>query len=148
MYPSRLHPFSLVQSLRIATNGEGGAAPSYTYVELILPRSLVDAILRAESIELITLQKNGSTTGAAADLEWGVELVSGWDRDNELPTALLLTQGDISTNDEPKRHTAITAIDKFLPHSRVRIRSRNKPNVAGVHTAVVSVMVLVKLVSS
>ncbi len=115
------------------------------YLEITLPRGLAEAILRAESLELITLQKNGPP---ANELEWNVGMIPGFDRDNEVATPIALASGDINANDVPTRQTPITSQGSFLPHSRLRLRVRNKANTAGVRSALVSAILLVKVTSS
>ena len=149
MTNTRLLPFPLVAGLRIATTGEGGSPAPWSYLDLHAPRGLVEAILRAESLELVSLQKNGSMNGNTSEFEWNIELISGWDRDNENPSATALAGGDLSANDVTTRGTAITSSGAFLPHSRLRLRFRNKgTNVAGVKTAVVWATLLVKVASA
>ena len=144
MNPSRMHVFSLFVSLRVATDGSTGAANTYTNLDVQLPRGAAEAILRAESIELITLQKNGPQNG---ELRWNMDLISGMDRDNENAAVTQLASADIQANDATVRQAAITALGSFLPHSRLRLRLRNDNGVTGVRTAVITAMLLVKVAS-
>jgi len=136
---TRYRIFPLFTKLRIATPGTTGAGGVYTYIDLDV-QGLSQAVLTADSLELITLQKGANGN----DLEWNVELIGGYDRDNEV-TAIPLSATDINTNDAPVRAAAVTSVANFLPHSRLRIRVKNRNSVTGVNSALVSAVLLVKI---
>ena len=132
---------SIVAKLRIATTGAAGATGVYNYIDLDVP-GLSGLVLVAESVTLITLQKGAN----APNIEWNMELIGGYDRDNEV-AAVRLSTADINTNDIPVRTPPVTTLTAFLPHSRLRIALKNKDGITGVQSAIISVMLLVKLPS-
>ena len=134
--------FPLFLSLRITTDGATGVANTYLRLDIPTPKGAEAAIARAASVEFLSLQKNGAASGAP--IEWNVEMIPGFDRDNEVATPIPLAPSDINTNDDPKRNTAITTAGSFLPSTRFRIKYKNKDAVAGVQTAVISWILLVK----
>jgi len=135
--------FSLFDKLRVVTAGVGGTTPPYLYVDLNVP-GLSQAVLVALALELITLQHGAAGSGNGTDLEWNIELIPGYDRDNELAAVPLLGT-DIHANDTPARSGPYTTMTNFLPHSRMRLRFRNAANVSGVQSAILGATLLVKI---
>ena len=134
--------FSLFDKLRVVTDGATGVNGVYAYVDLNVP-GLSQAVLVALALELITLQHGAAGTGGE-NLEWNVELISGYDRDNELP-AVPVVGTDIHTNDTPARSGPYTTMTSFLPHARLRLRFKNKSGINGVQSAILSATLLVKI---
>ncbi len=142
MTPSNYHVFPLAIALRISSDGISVAEPLYTFVDLPTPRGMPEAVLRASSLEVITLMKGGPANN---ELEFNLELIGGIDRDNEVAPILPNGGANISVNDTIVRATPYTTVASFLPHCRPRIKLRNKANTAGVRSAIIWVFLLVKV---
>lgn len=125
-----LRVFPLVRSLRVSTDGAAGAAGVYSHVELPVSADLMAAIFGAEWISAVGVLSEGPLNN---ELEVGLQLVSGTTREQELanPVDVLAV---LNSNNVPLRSPAYTTATNFLPHSRLRIRVKNKDGVSGVRT--------------
>lgn len=130
----------LVRSLRVSTDGAAGAAGVYSHVELPVSADLMAAIFGAEWISAVGVLSEGPLNN---ELEVGLQLVSGTTREQEQanPVDVLAV---LSSNNVPLRSAAYSTTTNFLPHSRLRIRVKNKDGVSGVRTGVVSFWLLTK----
>lgn len=137
---SDLRVFPLVRALRVSTDGAAGAAGVYSHVELPVSADLMAAIFGAEWISAVGVLSEGPLNN---ELEVGLQLVSGTTREQEQanPVDVLAV---LSSNNVPLRSAAYTTATNFLPHSRLRIRVKNKDGVSGVRTGVVSFWLLTK----
>jgi len=143
MPESNYHLFPLAISLRIASEGVSGDPAAYTFVDLPVPRGMSEALLKATSVEVIYMTKGGPPNN---ELEWNLELIFGLDRDNEATSPVEpLGATNISENGPPLRSSPYTTVSNLLPHCRARLRARNKANTAGVRSALVWVIVMVKV---
>ena len=137
---SQLRTFTLVRSLRVSTDGSTGAAGVYSFIELPVSADLMAAIFSAEWISTVGVLSEGPLDN---ELEVGLQLVSGTTREQELATPVDLL-GVLNANNVPLRTAPYTTTTNFLPHSRLRVRVKNKNTVSGVRTGVVSFWLLVK----
>ena len=76
------------------------------------------------------------------ELEVGLLLVPGITREQELTPVELVAV--MSENNLPLRTAPYTTTTNFLPHSRLRIRFKNKTGTGGTRTGVVSFRLLTK----
>jgi hypothetical protein len=76
------------------------------------------------------------------ELEVGLLLVPGTTREQELTPVELVAV--MSVNDLPLRTVPYTSTTNFLPHSRLRLRFKNKTGTSGARTGVVSFWLLTK----
>ena len=79
------------------------------------------------------------------ELEWNVQLRSGFDRDHELSSPILLDAAVI-TADGSLRHAAVPASASFLLETRAEVTVKNKSMVTGVRSATVSGVLAVETV--
>ncbi len=136
---SLLRTFPVVRSLRVSTSGATGADGVYTDVEVPVSADLMAAIFGAEWIAPVGVLSEGPLNN---ELEVGLLLVPGTTREQELNAAELVA--NMNENNLPLRATPYTTTTNFLPHSRLRIRLKNKNGVSGVRTGVVSFWLLAK----
>ncbi len=137
--PSLLRSFSLVRSLRISTSGATGADGAYAYVEVPVSADLMAAIFGAEWVAPVGVLSEGPMNN---ELEVGLLLVPGTTREQELTPVELVAV--MSVNDLPLRTVPYTSTTNFLPHSRLRLRFKNKTGTSGARTGVVSFWLLTK----
>ena len=137
--PSLLRTFSLVRSLRVSTSGATGADGAYSYVEVPVSADLMTAIFGAEWIAAVGVLSEGPLSN---ELEVGLLLVPGITREQELTPVELVPV--MSENNLPLRTAIYTTTTNFLPHSRLRIRFKNKTGTSGTRTGVVSFWLLAK----
>lgn len=75
---------------------------------------------------------------AAADLEWNVNFIPGFDRQHEGPAIDIASADFDSTLAAGVRSAEYTSVTAFLPSARLQVWWRNKSGVSGVKTAVIS----------
>lgn len=139
MMSSLLRSFTLVRSLRVSTSGLAGVNGVYDFVDLPVSADLMSAIFHAEWVAVVGVLTEGPPNN---ELEVGLVLVPGTTREQELGGQALMS--DVSTSGPPFRAAPYTTVANFLPHSRLRVRMKNKLDVTGVRTGVVSLWLLVK----
>lgn len=136
---SAMRNYSLVRSLRVSTSGVAGAANAYDYVDVPVSEELMAAIFTAESLTPVAVLTEGPPNN---ELEVGLLLVPGTTREQEAAAVPLMS--DHSGNIVPTRAAPYSTVANFMPHSRLRIRFKNKLDVSGVRTGVVSFWLLVR----
>lgn len=136
---SDLRVFPLVRALRVSTDGAAGAAGVYSHVELPVSADLMAAIFGAEWVAPVGVLSEGPMNN---ELEVGLLLVPGTTREQELTPVELVAV--MSVNDLPLRTVPYTSTTNFLPHSRLRLRFKNKTGTSGARTGVVSFWLLTK----
>ena len=142
MSQPRRKVISLFQNFRLNTTGVTGAGGVYSYIDLDVP-GLNGVLIYAEELAIEHLQVGGP---AAGELEWNIELVPGYDRNNE-KAAVALVAADINA-DGTNRNTGYTTLADFMTNGRLRIRHKNKNTVTGVRSALISAYLLVTMLSS
>lgn len=142
MSQTRRHVVSLFQHFRLNTNGVAGSAGVYAYIDLDVP-ALGRLLILAEELTIVHVQSGGPTGN---ELEWNIELIPGYDRNNEKP-AVALVPADIVA-DGTNRNAAYTVTADFLPTGRLRIRHKNKNTISGVRSALIGAYLLVTTISS
>ncbi len=133
--------FELFKDMPVTTNG---VAESATVLNLevgpfrgILPK--------AASLALYGLV----TEAAAADFEFNVAFVSGFDRNHEMPGSPfnIASAWFDATPTGGSRSSDYTTVANFLPEGRLQATWRNKANVTGVKNARISAVLIVTLLT-
>lgn len=142
MSQPRRKVISLFQNFRLNTTGVTGAGGVYSYIDLDVP-ALNGVLIYAEELAIEHLQVGGPASG---ELEWNIELVPGFDRNNEKAAVALVT-ADINA-DGTARNAGYTTVTDFMTNGRLRIRHKNKNAVSGVRSALISAYLLVTVLAS
>ncbi len=131
----------LVKDLQVSTNG---TPTGVTVLDLEVPR-FRGVLPSAASLAVFGLV----TEAAAADFEFNVAFVPGFDRNHEDPGApfYIASAWIDSAATGGARSADYPQDSKFMPEARLQLAWRNKAGVNGVKTARVSAILMVTLLT-
>lgn len=120
-----------------------GTSLTKSTIDIDLPQ-FSGMLLRASGIFVMGLTENV----AAADFEWNLAFIPGFDRQHEGTALDIATSPFDSTIPAGVRSAEYTTVAPFLPSSRIQAWWRNKSGVTGVKTAQISAILGIHLLQT
>lgn len=134
-------PILLIPLCRGMSATTNGTALSKSTYDLQVPQ-LTNLLPRVAGLFVFGVTENV----AAADFEWNVAMLIGFDRQHEAPTAVDIASVTFdATLSAGARSAEYTTVSNFMPHCRLQVWWRNKAGITGVKNGTMSAILGVHL---